>query len=166
MNKSMGQGCLIYLLLSFVLCFMLCAPCFAQPISSAELINNAKEYDGKSVVYQGEVIGDVMKRGGFAWINVHDGRNAVGIWLDNALTKEIIYTGSYQTIGDSVEIIGIFSRSCPEHGGDLDIHAQSLRKIASGRLLVKRLNLNKRNFVFVLLGFLILIWILTLLKSK
>lgn len=138
----------------------------AQPISSAELINNAKQYDAKTVTYEGEVIGDVMKRGDFAWINVHDGENAVGIWLDAALTKEIIYTGSYRAIGDSVEVGGIFYRACPEHGGDLDIHAQSLHKVASGRLLARRLNLSKRNFVFVLLGFLILIWILTRLKRK
>ena len=30
---------------------------FAQSLSSSELINHAKEYDGKLVVYSGEVIG-------------------------------------------------------------------------------------------------------------
>lgn len=140
--------------------------CFAQSISSAELINNAKQYDAKTVTYEGEVIGEIMKRGDFAWINVHDGKNAVGIWLDAALTKEIIYTGSYQAIGDSVEVEGIFHRACPEHGGDLDIHAQSLRKVAPGRLLTKKLNLNKRNYIFGLLALLIFIWILTRLKAK
>ena len=31
--------------------------CYAQPVSSIELINNAKLYDGKTVTYEGEVIG-------------------------------------------------------------------------------------------------------------
>jgi len=46
---------------------------FAQSLSSSELIRNAKEYDGKLIVYSGEVIGDVMLRGEFAWVNINDG---------------------------------------------------------------------------------------------
>lgn len=140
--------------------------CYAQPISSTELINNAKQYDGKIVVYEGEVIGDVMVRGDYAWINVNDGEKAIGIWIKAALAKDIVYTGSYKSKGDGVEITGIFHRACIEHGGDLDIHAQSLRKTASGRHIQERLNLGKRNFVIILLGILCLIWILTLLKGK
>jgi len=134
--------------------------CYAQPISSAELINNAKLYDGKTVVYEGEVIGDIMARGGYAWINLNDGKNAIGVWIDKDLSNDITYTGSYKSKGDWIEITGIFHRACLEHGGDLDIHALALRKINNGRLIIERLNINKRNFVLVLLGILILIWIL------
>ncbi len=139
---------------------------YAQPISSADLINNAKQYDGKVVIYEGEVIGDIMERGDYAWINVNDGENAIGIWINTALTKEIAYTGSYKFRGDWVEVTGSFNRACPEHGGDLDIHAQTLRKIEAGRAIRERLNPGKRNFVFVLLGILCLVWILTILKRK
>ena len=133
---------------------------FAQPISSIELINNAKQYDGKTVVYEGEVIGDVMKRGDYAWLNINDGQNAIGIWMNASLAQNISYTGSYKSKGDWAEITGIFNRACPEHGGDLDIHAQGLRKISSGRILVEQSNLGKRNTVLVLAGFLCLILIL------
>jgi len=106
--------------------------CYAQPISSTELINNAKQYDGKAVVYQGEAIGDIMVRGEYAWINVNDGKTAIGVWVDKKSTEDIRYTGTYKTKGDLVELEGIFNRSCKEHGGDLDIHAASIRKIKEG----------------------------------
>lgn len=139
---------------------------FAQSISSAELIKNAKQYDAKAVTYEGEVIGDVMIRGDYAWINVNDGVNAIGIWIAKDLTKGILYTGSYKTKGDWVEISGIFQRACPEHGGDLDIHAQSIGIIQPGRAVNIRLNPDKKNFVLVLLGIIFIIWILRFLKAR
>jgi len=139
---------------------------FAQSISSTELINNAKQYDGKVVVYTGEAIGELMARDKFAWLNVNDGKAAIGIWIDKNLAKEITYTGSYKSKGDWVEIVGIFQRACPEHGGDLDIHALGMRKISGGRQDIERLNLSKRNQAIVLLGVLCSIWILTRLKYK
>ena len=139
---------------------------FAQPISSTELINNAKLYDGKIVTYEGEVIGDIMARGEYAWINVNDGQNAIGIWLDKNLTREISYTGSYRFRGDWLEISGVFQRACLEHGGDLDIHAQAIRKVRQGRQIIEKLNMSKRSLAFVLLGVLCLVWILKQLKRK
>ena len=155
---------LVLLVVFVVLGFKL--DCFAQPISSAELINNAKLYDGKTVVYEGEAIGDIMVRGEFAWINVNDGQNAIGIWLHKDLTKDIFYTGSYKSKGDWVQIAGVFQRACPQHGGDLDIHAQAIRKISEGRTTQEILNLSKRNLVFVLLGILCLVLILRRLRIR
>ncbi len=139
---------------------------YAQPISSSELINNAKLYDGKNVTYAGEIIGDVMSRGQYAWINVNDGSNAIGIWIDKDLLKEIFCTGSYRGKGDWVEITGVFQRVCLQHGGDLDIHAQGLRKINSGRTISEKTNPAKLNFIFILTAILFVIWILTLLMRK
>jgi len=140
--------------------------CYAQSVSSTELINNARLYDGKVVTYEGEVIGDIMVRGEYAWINVNDGQNAIGIWIDRNLTKDIFYTGSHKFKGDWVEVAGLFQRACLQHGGDLDIHAQTIRKIRQGREIIERLNMSKRNLVFVLLGALCLVWILKQLKLK
>jgi hypothetical protein len=82
------------------LIFFCGAACYAQQISSTELINNAGEYDGKSVVYVGEAVGDVMVRGDFVWVNVNDGKNAIGVWMSKELAKEIRFTGSYHSKGD------------------------------------------------------------------
>lgn len=164
--KNLRTNALLFscsLVLSFFSSFVLL---FAQSISSSELINNAKQYDGKTVTYSGEVIGDVMLRGNFAWVNINDGNNALGVWMSAGLAKEINFTGNYKSLGDSLEITGVFHRSCLEHGADLDIHAQSLRKLASGRMVNQRLNSDKRNLSFVLLGALLIIWILTLFRKK
>ena len=153
----------------FILFLVISIPafdCYAQPISSAELINNAKLYDGKVVNYEGEVIGDIMKRGDYAWINVNDGKNAIGIWINSGLVKDIGYTGSYKSVGDGVEITGVFRRVCPEHGGDLDIHAQSMRKTGAGRYLQEKVNVDKRNQLFIFLGIIGLIWISKFLRLK
>jgi hypothetical protein len=147
----------------FIVCgfiFLLVNNCCAQPISSTELINNAKLYDEKTVAYAGEVIGDVMARGEFSWVNLNDGQNAIGIWMLERLSKEIFYSGSYKARGDIIEVVGVFHRACPEHGGDLDIHAQGLRKISPGRELAEKLNTSKKNFALVLLGILCLVLIL------
>ena len=139
---------------------------YAQSVSSAELINNAKLYDGKVVTYEGEVIGDIMVRGDYAWLNVHDNQNAIGIWTDKNLAKDILYTGSYKSKGDWIEITGVFQRACKQHGGDLDIHAQAIRKVRQGRQIIEKLNMSKRNLAFLLLGVLCLVWILKQLKRK
>ncbi|MFA5388701.1 MAG: DNA-binding protein [Candidatus Omnitrophota bacterium] len=148
-------------------CWLLVTSCYAEEsVSSADLINNAKEYDGKEIVYQGEVIGDVMARKEFAWINVNDGANAIGIWLAKDLVKVIAYTGSYKSRGDIVEIKGIFHRSCIEHGGDLDIHAAELRKAKEGALMEEKFDNHKRNIALILFGILGLITLSSLLKFK
>ena len=139
---------------------------FAQSISSQELISKAKKYDGKTVVYTGEVIGDVMLRKENAWVNINDGDNALGVWMSASSAKEINYTGSYRSSGDKIEVTGIFHRACLEHGGDLDIHAESVRKIESGRMINEKMDPAKRNLALILGGVLILIWILTLFKRK
>lgn len=137
---------------------------FAQPVSSTELINNARLYDGKTVSFSGEVIGDVMARGDFAWINVNDGDNAVGIWIEKKLSQEISYTGSFKARGDKISVEGVFHRACPEHGGDFDIHALSLKKISGGRQTAEGMNILKRNFALILFGVLCLVIILSRLK--
>ncbi|MFH1046440.1 MAG: DNA-binding protein [Candidatus Omnitrophota bacterium] len=130
--------------------------CFAQSISSTELINNAKQHDGQTVRYAGEVIGEIMARQGHAWINVNDGKNALGIWVDKTLLKDIKYSGGYQTQGDWVEVQGVFHRACREHGGDLDIHADSVMLVRPGAALAHPLEKAKVKAGIVLLGIIIL----------
>jgi len=154
--------------LIIVLFLVFCPPpeVFSQNLSSSELIQNAQKYDGKLITYSGEVIGDVMLRGEFAWVNINDGQNALGVWTRAALAEEIKFTGNYKSRGDRLEVTGIFHRACLEHGGDLDIHAQSLRKVEKGRMVQEKLNFDKVNLAFILLGALLFIWILTLFKHR
>lgn len=139
---------------------------YAQSISSTDLINNAKQYDGKVVNYRGEVIGDIMTRGQYAWVNINDGQNAIGIWVVKTLIKDIMYKGSYAFKGDEIEVTGIFNRSCSEHGGDIDIHVQSINNITSGRQIPESLDFNKIKSAFMLSGILILFLLWDLLARK
>lgn len=102
-------------------------------VSSTDLIEHAKEYDGREVEFVGEAIGDPMARGDHLWINVSDGPNsALGVWVARDAWPAIRFYGSGSARGDVVRIRGIFSRSCPEHGGDSDLHAASVVVVAPG----------------------------------
>lgn len=101
-------------------------------VGSAQIIEEAKELDGKVIVYEGEVIGDIMARGDHVWVNVSDGANAVGIWMSAEQAKALSIPGRYKMRGDMVRITGQFNRACAEHGGDYDIHASAVIKLAAG----------------------------------
>jgi hypothetical protein len=137
----------------------------AVSVTSDDLINNAKDYDKKEVVYSGEVIGDIMKRGENAWVNISDGTNAIGIWITTEETKEIKYTGKYSFTGDIVKVTGIFNRACSEHGGDLDIHASKIEVIKQGHFDLKKINY---NFIIISVILLVIALILNIfiLKKK
>ncbi|MDD5195383.1 MAG: DNA-binding protein [Candidatus Omnitrophica bacterium] len=157
----------IRILSAGLLCvYLLSELTFAETLSSTQLINNAKEYDGQKVTYTGEVIGDTMARGAYAWININDGVNAIGVWASKDSIKEIIYRGSYESQGDIVETIGIFHRSCAEHGGDLDIHAERILKKNTGRILREPLDTRKINLAFLLAVLALGIWLLFRLIAR
>lgn len=146
-------------------CYLLLATfAFADTVSSTELINNARQYDGKLIAYQGEAIGDIMKRGEYAWVNVHDGKNAIGVWAKKDLVSNITFTGSYKFKGDIIEVEGIFNRSCAMHGGDLDIHAEGIKIVQQGTHLYEAVNLGKQRWAVGLGIILLLIFFLTLFK--
>jgi len=116
-----------------------------------ELIKNSHEYDNQAIIIEAEVILEVLERDDFAWINVNDGSNAIGVYLPIEMTQELKYFGDYNHVGDTVRIEGIFSRNCEEHGGEIDIHATSLKIIAPGYLVEK--NVSPWKFIGAFIGF-------------
>ena len=134
-------------------------------ISSNELIENAIKYDKQIVVYSGEVIGDIMKRGDNAWINVSDGNNAIGVWLPYSETKIIKYAGRYDYKGDTVKIEGIFNKACPEHGGDLDIHSKKIEVLKEGYIVQKKINYKNVLIAGILLIFAAILNLIILRKK-
>lgn len=160
MKRLFNVKCAMFnVLLLCALHFALCTAS-AEPISSTELIENAQEYDGKEVVYEGEAIGEVMHRRDGVWVNINDGENAIGVWMPPELAAVIKYRGSYKAKGDILRVRGVFNRNCVQHGGDLDIHATSLHKIKSGWERQERLIPAKRNLLIILTVVLCLILIL------
>lgn len=114
-------------------CFMPASALAADnTIGSNDLIDNASEYDGYEVVYTGEIIGDIMNRGEYTWLNVSDGNNAIGVWVKSSDIGDIKIAGRYDAHGDTVGITGIFHRVCADHGGDFDIHAEQIELVEKG----------------------------------
>jgi hypothetical protein len=97
-----------------------------------DLIEHSLTRDQQTVIIEGEVIGEVLERGDNAWINVNDGTNAIGVYLKLDQTTQLKVFGDYFNTGDQNRVIGIFERSCVEHGGEMDIHASSIQVIKAG----------------------------------
>ncbi|MDD5562022.1 MAG: DNA-binding protein [Candidatus Omnitrophica bacterium] len=151
--------------LLLVLCLVLIVSsynCYAQTATSLDLLNNTKQYDGKVIYYKGEVIGDIMVRGDYAWLHVNDGTIAIGIWVPKTMVQDIFYAGNYHKKGDIVEVSGVFHRSCLEHGGDLDIHAIEIRKITPGNFGIHPIN---RKKVYIGIFSLVLVLLFYALKK-
>ena len=136
----------------FFVCFLLFVVSPTVAITSNNLINNAKLYDNTTITIQGECIGDIMARGNHVWVNVNDGDNAIGVWAEEELVKDIVHTGSYNFIGDQVKITGTFHRACPVHGGDLDIHAEKIEVLKHGERVEYMVDWERLYIGFVLLA--------------
>jgi len=104
----------------------------ATPVGTKELIDHARDYDGREIVFEGEAIGDPMHRGDHAWINVLDSNAAMGVFMPARYAAFIANYGSNRRTGDRLRVSGVFHRACPDHGGEMDIHARSVEIIARG----------------------------------
>jgi hypothetical protein len=114
------------------------APAFAfgeahAAVGTRDLIDRPFEYDGKTVSLEGEAIGESMRRGEWAWANLLDGYAAIGVFAPAKALASIESYGSSRGKGDSVRVLGTFRRACPEHGGDMDIHALSIEIVERGK---------------------------------
>ena len=107
----------------------------AESVGSNDLIDHAKDYDGQTVVYEGEIVGDILYRGDYAWLAVYDGANTIGCWVAKAQAEQIAVSGGYGKRGDTVRVEGVFHRACAEHGGDLDLHAASVTVLTVGQIV-------------------------------
>lgn len=141
--------------------------------SSTELIENHQRYNGKTINFEGEAIGDIMVRGDSAWIHLNDdpyGKNrsrklagfnsGMAIWLKTDKAKRIKILGDYNNWGDLTVVTGTFNSACSEHGGDMDIHAGSLTIIKHGEPIKHPLETGKfwwGIFLGVLAGLLFLL---------
>lgn len=102
-------------------------------VNSAELIAEPERWDGSELIFEGETVGPLMRRGDHVWVNVLDANAAMGIFLSSEVARAIGSSGSYEWKGDTLRVRGVFHRACPDHGGDMDIHASSIEIIMKGQ---------------------------------
>ena len=128
----MQKKALLFIIALLILLVPTIAFADSESIGSNDLIDRAKDYDGKTVIYEGEVTGDILYRGDYAWLAVFDGNNTIGCYVTAEQAKQVSVVGGYGKSGDTIQIEGIFHRACAEHGGDLDIHSVSIRVLTVG----------------------------------
>lgn len=117
-------------------------------VSSVDLVERPRDWDGKDVVFVGEAVGEVMVRGDHAWIHLNDdayklanlqeGAGLAGynsgapVWIAADQAGAVQTLGDYKHEGDIVRVEGVFNAACAEHGGDMDIHATALSVVRPG----------------------------------
>ena len=101
-------------------------------VGAKALIADPRAYDGREILFEGEAIGDPMRRGDHFWVNVLDADAALGVYAPLADLGAMGVFGSSRAKGDLVLVRGVFHRACPDHGGDMDIHATSIAVVRPG----------------------------------
>jgi len=122
------------LILALALSLIFSRVCYGESyIEITDLIFNSQDFDKKTIKVKGEAIGEIMRRGEDCWININDGKNAIGIYGSKEKAAIIENFGNYDKIGDKLEIAGEFNRACEEHNGDMDIHYNSISVVEKGK---------------------------------
>jgi hypothetical protein len=149
---------------------------------STELVENAGTWDGRIVGFTGEAIGEAMRRGAMAWIHLNDdayglaepgaaavlaGANSgIAVWVDAGDAALISVFGDYKHHGDLVEVTGTFNAACPLHGGDMDIHATSLRIVRPGYATVTLIRPSRMIAAAILAGLILALFLVNLLADR
>lgn len=128
-------------------------PSFASTISITpinDLILNAFSYDGKEVRVIGEVIGEAMERPGGVFLNINDNGSCIGIFVSKELYSKlhITYFGNYKSIGDKVEVYGIFHKAWDKQKGEICIEAKNIKVLSLGHPR----NITPSNSLLVMTG--------------
>lgn len=133
-----------------------------------DLIENSVVLNNTQVTVQSEVIGEALERGEYAWININDTTNAIGVWVKKSDIKQIKFYGDYKHKGDIVKVTGVFYRACSEHGGDVDIHSTNIEIVETGSNTKHQLSQNKVivTFCLVLIAVVMLVFYFRLKGSK
>ena len=152
------------------------SPSVPEEVSSATLVEEAKNWNGRKVIFTGEAVGESMVRGlkcwihinddAYMWKNIEEGAKLGGynsgqaIWVDAGLAGKITYYGNYLNEGDIVKVTGTFNSVCRDHGGDMDIHADTLEIVRIGHPVKHIANFKRAWLGLVLLGLAgVLFWI-------
>lgn len=104
--------------------------------------------DGERVTYVGEIVGDVLRRDGGAWVQVNDDDYALevgplgahrdrrgfsaglAVWLPDGLHESLGAPGRHGRRGAVVLVEGVFLRADPADGGGMSVRAETLSIVA------------------------------------
>lgn len=150
----------------FLVFFSFSGIALADELTFNDLIEKGKSFDKKIVKVRGEAIGEAMKRGSYSWINISDGTVPFGIWMKNEDAEKVKLFGNYHNKGDIIEVTGTFNRACSEHGGDMDIHADSVVVVKEGQAIYHPLDYRRQFISIALTLFTLILGALTYRRIK
>lgn len=111
------------------------------PVRSADVMSCPDLFDGRTVTYTGEVVGDVLDRDGGAWVLMNDdayalesgplpahrefrgGNTGLSVWLPDQLVELADTPGRPGQRGDVLRVRGRINRVDPADGGGLTLRA-------------------------------------------
>lgn len=117
-------------------------------VTSTQVVSCPVRYDGHTVEFVGEVVGDVLRRDGGAWVLVNDDAYALGsgplpghkdfagtnsglaVWLDGDVAELARTAGGPGVRGDVLRLRGVIHRADPADGGGLTLRASSGEVVA------------------------------------
>lgn len=129
-------------------------PVLPMEITSNDLYDCPQTWDGRRVLYTGEVIGALLDRGEEVWTQLNDdvygdqgaplpthrdfrgGNAGIGVLLTQQMADQVRWIGGPARHGDVMEIIGEFVRVDQPTGEVTIIRAEQARVVTSGRTLV------------------------------
>ncbi len=118
-------------------------------ISSTQVFACPSAFDGLSVTYVGEAIGEVLPRRGGAWVQVNDDiyalevgplvghreqdgfNTGMSVWLPDGLHERIEEVGRPGRRGDVILVRGTLLRADPDDGGGITVRAEELELLAA-----------------------------------
>jgi hypothetical protein len=121
-------------------------------------------FDQARVTYAGEVVGDLLRRDGGAWVLINDddyalevgplpghrdlrGTNGgLTVWLPEGLADGISGLGRPNQRGDLVQVGGRIVRTDPSDGGGLTLRADQLQVLEPARAVEEPLDLPQLSF--------------------
>ncbi|MBU0633489.1 MAG: hypothetical protein KKB82_00900 [Candidatus Omnitrophica bacterium] len=103
----------------------------SSDVSTADLIKESAFWDGQIVVISGEAVGVPIKLERNVWLNIYDGKRAIGVFCSKNAVQSLNF-GDYNYTGDVLEVTGKFNAHCPEHRGEMDMHAESIKITSCG----------------------------------
>jgi hypothetical protein len=119
-------------------------------VSSATLIDCPAEFDGRTVVFVGEVVGAVLRRGSHAWLQLNDdsyalaggplpthritagGNAGLAVRVPAAVADGIEHVGGHRARGDVLHVTGVFEQTHPADAGGPAIEAREAHLVRRG----------------------------------
>lgn len=141
----------------------------ARQVTTARLLDCPQAWDGRNVLYRGEVVGALLPQAEGTWAQVNDdvyagdvgalpghrgfvgGNAGVGVLLPDELAARIATVGGPGVRGDVVEVVGTFQRVDRRTGEIAVIRANDLRVLEPGGPL-ERPSLPERPVVAALVA--------------